>query len=144
MAVLAEKQKMLRDMARDWTSNERPATEWRKVRRSGDPGAYDDSAYTTMAETGWTGIIVPEEQAGSDLGKLSAELLIEELRKPLTASTLVKSTIAASATARVEAKSRKRDSYRNLQVAKQAGRSPLTRDRDTIRPNLLLKCKMAH
>ena len=35
MAVLNEEQEMLRDMARDWATNESPVTEFRKVRASG-------------------------------------------------------------------------------------------------------------
>ena len=97
MAVLNEEQDMLRDMAREWTTNENPVTEWRKVRASGDPKAYDESVYATMAEMGWTGIIIPEEHGGSDFGWLSAGLVIEELGKTLTASPLVASTIAAAA-----------------------------------------------
>ncbi len=97
MAVLNEEQDMLRDMAREWTTNENPVTEWRKVRASGDPKAYDEGVYATMAEMGWTGIIIPEDHGGSDFGWLSAGLVIEELGKTLTASPLVASTIAASA-----------------------------------------------
>jgi len=97
MAILNEEQEMLRDMARDWTTNESPVTEWRKVRSGGDPKAYDEGVYGTIAEMGWTGIVIPEEHGGSDFGWLSAGLVIEELGKTLTASPLVASTIAASA-----------------------------------------------
>ena len=30
--------------------------------------AYDETIYATMAEMGWTGIIIPEEHGGSDFG----------------------------------------------------------------------------
>ena len=71
------------DLARDWTSNERLVTEWRKVRRGGDPKAYDETVYASMAEMGWTGIIIPEEHGGSDFGWLSAGLVIKEwARRP--------------------------------------------------------------
>ena len=97
MAVLNEEQEMLRDMARDWATNESPVTEFRKVRASGDPQAYNPEAYAAMAEMGWVGIIIPEAHGGSDFGFLSAGLVIEELGKTLTASPLVATTIAASA-----------------------------------------------
>ena len=97
MAVLNEEQEMLRDMAREWVTNESPVAAWRRVRASGDPRAYDERAYATMAEMGWTGIIIPEEHGGSDFGWLSAGLVVEELGKTITASPLVASTIAASA-----------------------------------------------
>ena len=97
MAVLNEEQEMLRDMARDWAKNEGSVAEFRKVRASGDDKAYDPAAYGTMAEMGWTGVIIPEEHGGSDFGWLSLGLIVEELGKSLNASPLVASTLAASA-----------------------------------------------
>ena len=97
MAVLNEEQEMLRDMARDWATEKSPVTEFRKVRREGAPEAYDPAAYATMAEMGWTGVIIPEEHGGSDFGWLSLGLVVEELGKTLTASPLIASTLAASA-----------------------------------------------
>ena len=97
MAVLNEEQEMLRDMARDWATEKSPVTEFRMVRRDGAPEAYDPAAYATMAEMGWTGVIIPEEHGGSDFGWLSLGLVVEELGKTLTASPLIASTLAASA-----------------------------------------------
>ena len=99
MAVLNEEQEMLRDMAREWTTNESPVTEWRKVRATGEPQAWDASVYSTISEMGWTGVVIPEEYGGSDFGWLSAGLVVEQLGKTLTASPLIASTIAASAIA---------------------------------------------
>ncbi len=97
MAVLTEEQTMLRDMARDWAGNESPVSAWRKVRDGDGAAGYDAGAYSTMAEMGWTGIIIPEAQGGSDFGWLSLGLVIEELGKTLTASPLAASAAAASA-----------------------------------------------
>ena len=97
MAVLNEEQEMLRDMAREWATNESPVAEFRKVRASGDPKAFDDGAWSAMVEMGWAGVIVPEEHGGSDFGWLSVGLVVEELGKTLTASPLVATTIAAAA-----------------------------------------------
>jgi len=97
MAVLNEEQEMLRDMARDWATNESPVAAFRKVRASGAPEAFDRHAYTAMAQMGWAGIVVPEAHGGSDFGWLSAGLVVEELGKTLTASPLVATTLAATA-----------------------------------------------
>lgn len=97
MALLNDEQIILRDMAREWTQNESPVTQWRKVRKSGDARAFDPAAYATMAEMGWTGVIIPEAQGGSDFGWMSAGLVIEELGKTVTASPIVYSTLAAAA-----------------------------------------------
>ncbi|MBP7659325.1 MAG: acyl-CoA/acyl-ACP dehydrogenase [Burkholderiaceae bacterium] len=97
MAVLNEEQEMLRDMAREWATNESPVTAWRKVRGEKPAEGYSTDAWTTMAQMGWTGIVIPEEFGGSDFGWMSAGLVIEELGKTLTASPIVASTLAASA-----------------------------------------------
>ncbi|WP_337846694.1 acyl-CoA dehydrogenase family protein [Sphingomonas sp.] len=97
MAVLTEEQTMLRDMARDWASNESPVTAWRKIRNANDATGYDPAAYATMAEMGWTGVIIPEAHGGSDFGWLSLGLVIEELGKTMAASPIAASAAAASA-----------------------------------------------
>lgn len=97
MAVLTEEQTMLRDMAREWASNESPVAAWRKVRDANEPAGFDAAAFGTMAEMGWSGIIIPEAHGGSDFGWLSLGLVIEELGKTMTASPLAASAAAASA-----------------------------------------------
>ena len=97
MAVLNQEQEMLRDMAREWAVHESPVSEFRKVRASGEPEAFDRAAYASMTQMGWAGVIIPEEYGGSDFGFMSAGLVIEELGKTLTASPLVMNTVVASA-----------------------------------------------
>lgn len=97
MAVLNEEQTMLRDMAREWATNESPVTAWRKVRDANEPAGYDAAAYETMAQMGWTGIIIPEAHGGSDFGWLSLGLVIEELGKTMTSSPIAAASAAASA-----------------------------------------------
>ena len=63
MAVLNEEQEMLRDMAREWTVR-KPVTEFRKVRASGEPEAFNRDAYATMAQMGWAGSSSPKSMAG--------------------------------------------------------------------------------
>lgn len=99
MAVLSEEQTMLRDMAREWTQNESPVGAFRKMRNSGVATGYDPAVYQTMAEMGWTGIIIPEEFGGTDFGWVSLGLVVEETAKTLTASPIATSALAASAVA---------------------------------------------
>ena len=97
MAVLSEEQTMLRDMAREWTTNESPVTAYRKFRDLAPACGYDANAFKTMAEMGWAGIVIPESYGGSDFGWLSLGLVLEETAKTLTASPLAASALAASA-----------------------------------------------
>ena len=97
MAVLSEEQEMLRDMAREWVANESPVAKFRAVRANGEPRAYDPAAYATIAEMGWTGVIIPEAFGGTDFGWLSAGLIFEEMGKTVTASPLMATTLTAAA-----------------------------------------------
>ena len=97
MAILNEEQEMLRDMAREWATNESPVAAFRKVRNEKPAEGYSTDAFATMAQMCWTGIVIPEEYGGSDFGWMSAGLVVEELGKTLTASPLVATTLAASA-----------------------------------------------
>ena len=97
MTVLSEEQEMLRDMAREWSANESPVAAFRKLRDSGADECFDRAVWQTMASMGWTGVVIPEKDGGSDFGWLSMGLVVEELGKTLTASPLVASTLAASA-----------------------------------------------
>ncbi|WP_095012726.1 acyl-CoA dehydrogenase family protein [Tsuneonella mangrovi] len=97
MAVLNEEQEMLRDMAREWATNESPVTEFRKMRDSHPDERYLADAWSAMAGMGWAGIIVPEAYGGSDFGWMSVGLVVEELGKTLAASPLIATTLAASA-----------------------------------------------
>lgn len=99
MAVLNEEQTMLRDMAREWTKNESPVTEWRKVRDADTATGFDGNVYNEMAQMGWAGVVIPEAYGGSDFGWLSLGLVVEELGRTLTASPLSASAAAASAIA---------------------------------------------
>lgn len=97
MAILNEEQEMLRDMAREWATNESPVAAFRKVRSEKPAEGYSVDAFNTMAQMGWAGIVIPEEHGGSDFGWMSAGLVVEELGRTLTASPLIATTLAASA-----------------------------------------------
>jgi alkylation response protein AidB-like acyl-CoA dehydrogenase len=97
MAVLNEEQEMLRDMARNWATNENPVAAFRKVRADKPAEGFSRDVWSTIGEMGWAGIVVPEAYGGSEFGWLSAGLVVEELGKTLTASPLVGTTLAATA-----------------------------------------------
>jgi alkylation response protein AidB-like acyl-CoA dehydrogenase len=97
MAILNEEQEMLRDMAREWATNESPVGAFRKFRADKPAEGFQPDVWQTMAQMGWAGIIIPEEYGGSDFGWMSAGLVVEQLGKTLTVSPIVASTIAASA-----------------------------------------------
>src|SRR5260221_12718451 len=86
MAVLTEEQSMLRDAARTWTQEKSPVSAFRRMRDSGAPLGYDPAAFAEMAEMGWTGVIIPEENGGSGVGYVGNGLIPGETGRTLTAS----------------------------------------------------------
>jgi alkylation response protein AidB-like acyl-CoA dehydrogenase len=98
MAVLTEEQTMLRDAAKDWTSEKAPVAALRALRDRGSDQGFDAATWRDMGQMGWAGVIVPEAYGGSDFGYRSLGLVLEETGRTLAASPLV-STALISASA---------------------------------------------
>ncbi|MCR9277070.1 MAG: acyl-CoA/acyl-ACP dehydrogenase [Pseudomonadaceae bacterium] len=96
MAALSEEQSMLQDQARSWASEQAPVTAFRKMRDSGVAERFEPATWQAMIDMGWTGIIVPENYGGSDLGYLTFGVVLEELGKQLTASPLFASALVGA------------------------------------------------
>lgn len=98
MAALTEEQTMIRDQAKSWVDEQSPVKKFREMRDSGIEQAFLPDTWSAMVEMGWTGIIVPEQYGGSDLGYLTFGLVLEETGRNLTASPLFASAfVGASA-----------------------------------------------
>src|SRR5690242_18801926 len=96
MAVLSEEQTMIRDGAKSWVQEKSPVTAFRQLRDSGSRDGFDRAAWKEMAETGWAGILIPEEFGGTGLGYLTLGLVLEETGRTLTASPLVSTALTAT------------------------------------------------
>jgi len=96
MAALTEEQSMIRDQAQSWSREQAPVSAFRKMRDSGIETAFDQSTWAQMVEMGWTGILVPEQYGGSDLGYLTFGIILEELGRQLTASPLFSSALVGA------------------------------------------------
>lgn len=72
-----EEQEMLRKIARDFISTECPTDLVRQVTK--DEKGYPPELWRKMAELGWTGLIIPEEQGGIGGNFLDAAALLEEM-----------------------------------------------------------------
>ena len=93
MAALTEEQNIIRDQAKAWVRDQQPVTKFREVRDSQEPLCYAQPTWQAMVEMGWTGILVPEEYGGSNLGFLTFGLILEELGRNLTPSPLFSSAL---------------------------------------------------
>jgi len=96
MAALNEEQTMIRDQAKSWITEQAPVSQFRKMRDARVANSFVPTTWTAMVEMGWTGIIIPEEFGGSDLGYLTFGIVLEELGRQLTASPLFASALAGA------------------------------------------------
>lgn len=95
--TFSEEQTILRDSAREFVRDRAPVTRFRKMRDDKKNGR-DPELWKSMAELGWTGIIVPEQHGGSALGYVGLGLVLEETGRKLVASPLLSTAmIGASA-----------------------------------------------
>ncbi len=96
MAALSEEQTMIRDQAKSWASEQAPVQKFREMRDSAVEQRFSATTWAEMIEMGWTGILVPEEFGGSDLGYLTFGVILEELGRQLTASPLFASALVGT------------------------------------------------
>ncbi len=73
---LNEEQEMFRDMARKFFEGECDKSVVRELAKSAT--GHSPELWKKMAELFWTGIIIPEEYGGADLGLLEAAIMFEE------------------------------------------------------------------
>ncbi|MCH1542010.1 MAG: acyl-CoA dehydrogenase family protein, partial [Alphaproteobacteria bacterium] len=68
--VLTEEQTMLRDMAKDFFTEQVPVTNLRKLRDDEDELGYDKAVWAQIVELGFAGILIPEEHGGTGFGPM--------------------------------------------------------------------------
>ncbi|MBI3438943.1 MAG: acyl-CoA/acyl-ACP dehydrogenase [Proteobacteria bacterium] len=95
--TLNEEQRLLKDAARDFCSEQTPVSRLRKERDAKKNGR-DPELWREMAQMGWAGIIVPEEYGGAGLGYVGLGAVLEETGRTLAPSPLLSTAmIGASA-----------------------------------------------
>ncbi|MBW2279093.1 MAG: acyl-CoA dehydrogenase family protein [Deltaproteobacteria bacterium] len=81
--VLTDEQELLKDTAREFVQERSPVTRLRALRDEQDETGFGRDLWKEMGELGWTGILLPEEVGGSDLGYAELGVLLEELGRTL-------------------------------------------------------------
>jgi alkylation response protein AidB-like acyl-CoA dehydrogenase len=92
--IPSEDEVMLRDAARGFLAEASPVSALRANRDQGR--AYDPGFWKEMAQMGWTGVLLPEEAGGSDMGHRAAGILSEEMGEVLAASPFISSAVMAA------------------------------------------------
>jgi alkylation response protein AidB-like acyl-CoA dehydrogenase len=80
----SEEQELLRETVRRVCAEHAPLEVVRRM--EDDPTGYPAGFWKQLAETGITGVLIPEEHGGSGLGMLDAAIVYEELGRALSPS----------------------------------------------------------
>ncbi|OZB15894.1 MAG: acyl-CoA dehydrogenase [Rhodobacterales bacterium 34-62-10] len=89
---------MLRDAARGFLADAAPVSALRANRDAGR--AYDPTLWAAMAQMGWTGVLIPEDAGGADMGHRAAGILAEEMGRTLAASPYLSTAVIAASVLR--------------------------------------------
>lgn len=91
---LSETQQLLAKTARQFLTNECPIAEVRRILET--PTAHDAALHRKMADQGWAGIAIPEEQGGMGLGMIELAATFEQMGRALVPGAFF-STVALAA-----------------------------------------------
>lgn len=94
---LTDEQVLLRDSARDFLRQEWPVPELRRMLDAPDGRAASAALWHKMADLGWPGLLVPEDDGGLGLGMFDLAVLMEETGAFLIPGTLHASGLLAAA-----------------------------------------------
>ena len=91
--VLTEEQTMLRDMAKDFFTEQVPVANLRKLRDDEDTDGYDKAIWQQIVELGFAGIMIPEEHGGTGFGPMGLGIVMKEAGRTLAASPLYSTAV---------------------------------------------------
>jgi len=93
--VLTEEQTMLKDAAKAFLADRAPVAELRRLRDTNDATGYVPEVWKDMAEMGWAGIAVSEDNGGIGFGYVGAGIVAEEMGRNLSASPFMSTAVMA-------------------------------------------------
>ena len=91
--ILSDEARMVRETALDFFRERSPITALRKLRDDNDPVGFSRDLWRQMAELGWAGFLVPEEDGGSGFGMTGLAQVMEAAGRTLTASPLMSTAL---------------------------------------------------
>ena len=94
--VLTEEQTMLRDMAKQFFTEQVPVTNLRQLRDDKDQDGYDKQVWQQIVELGFSSILIPEEQGGTGFGPIGLGIVMQEAGRTLAASPLYSTAILSA------------------------------------------------
>ena len=96
--ILNEEQQLLKESAEGFFAEKAPVSQLRALRDNADETGFSQDLWAEMAEMGFAGLLVDEDNGGTDFGLVGAGIVAEAMAKTLAASPfLASSVIGASA-----------------------------------------------
>jgi len=96
MALLTEEQTLIKAQANAWVIDKAPVSSFRALRDSHSQQGFFPEIWQAMVDMGWSGILVPQQHGGSNLGYLTFGLILEQLGRQLTSSPLFSSSLVGA------------------------------------------------
>ncbi len=94
--ILNEEQQLLKETAEGFFADKAPVSALRKLRDDKNEAAYDAGLWQEMAEMGFSGLLVDEDNGGAGFGYVGAGVVAEAMGRNLSASPFFASTIMAT------------------------------------------------
>ncbi|MDR3534092.1 MAG: acyl-CoA/acyl-ACP dehydrogenase [Rhodopila sp.] len=91
--ILSSEAQMVRDTALDFFRERSPITALRKLRDDNDPVGFSRDLWRQMAELGWTGFLVAEDDGGSAFGMTGLAQVMEAAGRTLAATPLLSTAL---------------------------------------------------
>jgi len=91
--ILSEEAQMVRETAFDFFRERSPITALRKLRDDNDPVGFSRDLWKQMADLGWTGFLVSEDDGGSAFGMTGLAQVMEAAGRTLAATPLMSTAL---------------------------------------------------
>ncbi|MFP6654466.1 MAG: acyl-CoA dehydrogenase family protein, partial [Myxococcota bacterium] len=117
---LTEEQQMIMDQTAKFVANETPVSRFRTLRDS--ERGWESEMWTKMAEQGWLGIEVPEDQGGFGGNFVDVAVILEQLGRGLVPEPFIASVVLAGGLLSELADEAQREAYLSPMIE---GRSSL-------------------
>lgn len=91
--ILSDEARMVRETALDFFRERSPISALRKLRDDADPDGFSRDLWRQMAELGWTGFLVSEDDGGSAFGMTGLAQVMEAAGRTLAASPLMSTAL---------------------------------------------------
>lgn len=94
--ILNEEQQLLKESADGFFAEKAPVSQLRELRDSRSEDGFSAELWTEMAEMGFAGLLVDEENGGTDFGVMGAGIVAEAMGRTLSASPYLASAVVSA------------------------------------------------